>query len=152
MGTCNISIIFTLNSLTLIDMPKYLLTLGLLFCSLFTFAQQTSPKKNDPCDILVLEMYNTQNQKLPEGAKPVGKVSFIARHSILCKHQEKLKVTKLEIYLQDGANTYGRVQVSGNTYDFSSWESKYKPENRILVSATIAEKGNSASKSWVFKR
>lgn len=133
-------------------MPKFILTLGLLFCSLFTFAQQTPPKKEDPCARLVLEMYNAQNQKLPEGAKPVGKVSFMARHSYLCNHQEKFKMAKLEIYLQEGSNTYGRVEISGSSYDFSSWERQYKPENRITVMATTAEKGKSVMKSWSFKK
>ncbi|MGV3504494.1 MAG: hypothetical protein ACO1O1_12370 [Adhaeribacter sp.] len=133
-------------------MPKFLLTLTLFFCSLISFAQQTTPEKKDPCDHLVLEMFNAQNQKLPEGAKPVGKVSFVVRQSYLCNHQQKFKVAKLEIYLQEGAVTYSRVLVSGNAFDFTSLESKYKPENRILVEATTAESGKSAMKSWTFKR
>ncbi|MEJ8757190.1 hypothetical protein WG947_09305 [Pontibacter sp. H259] len=135
--------------------------LALLLFNLTSFAQQAA-KTGDPCRDPFISLYDANQQKLPEGTLPQGKVMILVRNNPNCSKHFTFKAEKMTVYLVGGVRPLAQAQLNGNSFDFSEWQKFYKEADRILIEITEVsytynkgeEKGTfpgSVIKNWSFK-
>ncbi|MBC5991871.1 hypothetical protein [Pontibacter cellulosilyticus] len=112
-------------------MKQVLLVLALVFSAYISFAQQ-APAADDPCHQPILELYDDNRRKLPEGAMPRGKATLIVRNNPACDKPQIFSVKSARYYHVRGAIPLNTVTFSGPTTDFTGLAKVYKPGDRLL--------------------
>lgn len=112
-------------------MKQVLLALALVLSAYTSFAQQ-APAAEDPCHEPVLELYNANRRKVPEGTMPRGKVVLIVRKNPACDQSIVFTVKGGRYYYAKGAKHLETVSFTGPVMDFTELSKKYQPGNRIL--------------------